>query len=473
MLKRLAVTAAAIAVIGLWQPAFANNNKDLTLVPTHGELADKKVYDNSYALIIGINKYPNLPQQIQLHFAVADAMSMREMLIKSYGFPADHIKMLLNGQATKVNIDEALSDYADQNSFHTDDRIFVYFSGHGQTVSLPGGGQEGFLIPSDAKVDLTHIDNAAPYLRSCLQMAEIWDYLQSTPAKHVLLVADACYSGTLVQNRALDISPGALVAMASKRALQVITAGAKGETSTELDEYGHGAFTYKLLEELKSRAAGGAGNVFTTSELYASVERSVSNLTNGGQDPQFGNYKTEGNFLFITTKPQRVPDVAEVADNDDPGPTPQPYVAPTPQVDPDPIPTPAPRPTVKPTVKPKSHPSTPPATHHAAYNEAAMQRLRDLIQNAGPPPYEGDKEAQLTSDIKSALEDGANPNGDVDSEPALIAAISYECMPAVKLLLKYGAKPNISRTGGDTPMSLAREMHMDEVIALLRQYGAQ
>ena len=49
MLKRLAVTAAAIAVIGLWQPAFANNNKDLTLVPTHGELADKTAISRRFA----------------------------------------------------------------------------------------------------------------------------------------------------------------------------------------------------------------------------------------------------------------------------------------------------------------------------------------------------------------------------------------------------------------------------------------
>ena len=314
MKPRLAVAILAIilASSGIAAPSHAGG-KDLTLVPSNGPLAHQTVYTNSYALLVGVNNYPNLPAQLQLHYAVADAQSMREMLIKYYGFPPDHIKMLLNGDATKHNIIDAFSDYADQDNYHTDDRIFVFFSGHGQTVNLPGGGKEGFLIPSDAQVKLNNIDNAAPFLKSCVQMSEVWDYLNSSPAKHILLVADACYSGLLTQNRTLGgLAPGALTALASKRALQVITAGGQGETSSEMDAYGHGAFTYKLLEELKARAQV-SGDVFTTSELYAAVERSVANATNGAQDPQFGNYKTEGDFLFITTKPQKVPEMTNVA----------------------------------------------------------------------------------------------------------------------------------------------------------------
>jgi len=322
MSKLLTTVLLALILAGFTGP-IARADKDLSVVPTHGALAQKAVYDQSYALLVGVNHYPKLPGQLQLHFAVADAMAMRDILIKYYGFPASHVRMLLDGDATKQNIDDALSDFADRRKYHTDDRVLVFFSGHGQTVSLPGGGEMGFLIPNNADVDLADIDNAGPFLRSCVEMEEVWDYLQSTPAKHVLLVADACYSGLLTQTRALGIAPGALSAMAAKRALQVMTAGGKGETSTELDRYGHGAFTYKLLDELTSRAAAGPGNVFTSSELYGAVERSVTNLTNGAQDPQFGNYKTEGNFLFITTKPQTVPSIASVVDKT---PTPTPSV---------------------------------------------------------------------------------------------------------------------------------------------------
>jgi len=304
MLRRLALFSIAFLSLATSPLRVAAAGRDLSVVPTHGELANKTIYHGSYALLIGIDSYPHFPGQLQLQYADKDALAMRDVLIRSYGFPPGHIRMLLNTDATRERIESALSDFADQDKYTTDDRILVYFSGHGQTVNLPGGGEMGFLIPSDADVQFDHIDNAAPFLRTCVEMETVWSYLQSTPAKHVLLIADACYSGLLAQNRALGISPGALAAMASRRALQVMTAGGKGETSTELSDYGHGAFTYKLLEELKARASVGPGEVFTSSELYSAVERSVSNLTDGAQEPQFGNYKTEGNFLFITTAPQ-------------------------------------------------------------------------------------------------------------------------------------------------------------------------
>src|SRR3569833_1930005 len=245
MLRGLLLFSIAFLWLAVSPLPARSAGRDLSVVPTHGELANKTIYHGSYALLIGVDTYPNFPAQLQLQYADKDALAMRDILVKSYGFPSNHIRMLLNTDATRQHIETALSDFADQDKYHTDDRILVYFSGHGQTVNLPGGGEMGFLIPSDADVQLNHIDNAAPFLRTCVEMETIWSYLQSTPAKHVLLIADACYSGLLAQNRALGITPGALAAMASRRALQVMTAGGKGETSTELSDYGHGAFTFK------------------------------------------------------------------------------------------------------------------------------------------------------------------------------------------------------------------------------------
>ena len=134
MLKQLAFLATAVAVIGSISTPCRSAGKDLTVVPTHGELAHQSVYTDSYALIIGINDYRNLPTQLHLHFAVADALAMRDVLVKYYGFPADHIRMLLNDDATKQNVEDALSDFADQGKYHNDDRLLIFFSGHGQTV---------------------------------------------------------------------------------------------------------------------------------------------------------------------------------------------------------------------------------------------------------------------------------------------------------------------------------------------------
>ena len=67
------------------------------------------IYDNSWALIIGINKYENVQK---LDFAADDAIAMRDILIKSFNFPEDNVTILLNEEATKDNIIKEFSNVA-------------------------------------------------------------------------------------------------------------------------------------------------------------------------------------------------------------------------------------------------------------------------------------------------------------------------------------------------------------------------
>ena len=71
MKSRLTFVILAL-VLMLSAPCHARG-KDLTLTPSNGPLAHQTVYSDSYALLIGVNNYPNLPAQLQLHYAVDDA----------------------------------------------------------------------------------------------------------------------------------------------------------------------------------------------------------------------------------------------------------------------------------------------------------------------------------------------------------------------------------------------------------------
>ena len=62
-------------------------------------LAD--IYNESWAVIIGINDYKHMPN---LNYAVNDAISVKEMLMKNYNYREDHIKLILNENATKNGI---------------------------------------------------------------------------------------------------------------------------------------------------------------------------------------------------------------------------------------------------------------------------------------------------------------------------------------------------------------------------------
>ena len=67
----------------------------------------KEIYSESWALIIGINKYQNVEP---LDYAVNDAVAVKEMFIEKYGFKEENIILITDADATKNNIIKGFSD---------------------------------------------------------------------------------------------------------------------------------------------------------------------------------------------------------------------------------------------------------------------------------------------------------------------------------------------------------------------------
>ncbi len=259
------------------------------------------VYREGWLLAIGINKYPYLPSRFQLNYAVSDAEAFARVLQNKFGFDSRNIIILKDEEATKSRIMKELNDLADHNRVKADDCIIVYFSGHGQTATLPRGGDIGFLVPSDAKVDLLGEPNLAEYKQYCIDMNQLKEASKVIAAKHILFIVDACYGGlALTGTRGLSQNiPGYLSKVAKAVTQQMITAGGKDEVAQELPELGHGVFTYKLIDGLENNLADRNNDgVITGTELAMYVESAVQQKTNGKQNPQFKR-EDEGEFLFI------------------------------------------------------------------------------------------------------------------------------------------------------------------------------
>ena len=103
-------------------------------------LAD--LYKDSWAVIIGINDYEHMPK---LNYAVNDAVDVKEMLISKYNFKENNIKLILNEEASKDNIIQGFHQLLQKAG--EKDRVLVFYAGHGETYSLPDGGEMGYLIP--------------------------------------------------------------------------------------------------------------------------------------------------------------------------------------------------------------------------------------------------------------------------------------------------------------------------------------
>ncbi len=244
-------------------------------------------YHNSWALIVGINTYQYFPP---LTYACNDADDIANILITELEFPAENVTLLKDIEATKKRItDEYLKFITVAN--HIDDRLLVFFAGHGVTV--PGlRGNTGFLVPCDGEVK-----NHGSLIR--------WDDLTKNsdiiPAKHIFFIMDACYSGlALATDRGLSLGIERFVGdMLQRPVRQVITAGKANE---KVADGGGGKgensiFTGYLLQGLRGEANDEAG-VLTGYGLMEYVYRKVGQDDKSNQTPQYGPVFGDGDFVF-------------------------------------------------------------------------------------------------------------------------------------------------------------------------------
>ena len=104
----------------------------------------KVTYGTSRALVIGINHYSVVSP---LGYAVHDATAVAESLISDLSFDAHSVHVLLDEEATKLNIMSAYMSLC-RDGTQSDDRLVVFFAGHGHTEHSHRG-EVGFLVPFD------------------------------------------------------------------------------------------------------------------------------------------------------------------------------------------------------------------------------------------------------------------------------------------------------------------------------------
>lgn len=109
-------------------------------------------YSKSWALIIGIDKYRYAPP---LGHARADAEGVARVLRERFAFTESNLTLIIDDAATRQSILTAFMRFA---TVGQDDRIFVFFAGHGHTVTGPtrGGWIPGTCGWPDRRTRLAH-----------------------------------------------------------------------------------------------------------------------------------------------------------------------------------------------------------------------------------------------------------------------------------------------------------------------------
>lgn len=266
------------------------------------EYHDKLLYSNSWALVAGINDYAQdgIPT---LDFAEADADAVYARL-QTLGFPEQNIRLLKGPEVTREAIEDIL--IFDFKEMASEDRLLFFFSGHG--VSHESHGKHyGHLLMQNSTVVGEWPTRENPFLKnppakSC-QMKGFFDMVESLPAKHKMVLVDSCFSGFMAKYKStlkekIKINSKQLSTFVNTPVIQVLTAGRAGEEALELDKYGHGLFTWYLLEGLAGHATSSDDGIISFAQLASFVEKRVTGEEDADQHPQVRK-NGEGHFVFL------------------------------------------------------------------------------------------------------------------------------------------------------------------------------
>lgn len=205
-------------------------------------LADKRV-----ALVVGIDRYDNLPAAQQLQRAVSDARAVAATL-QELGYE------LIGGKAGE-NVSRAEFNALWQkllDRVETGDTVAVYFSGHG--VEIEG---LNFLIPRD--IPAVSYGRQEQIKRESLSVFEFLLDLRKRKPGVSLVILDACRDHPLVPEgeRSTAGAKGGLAKMDAPVGTFVMYAAGAGETALDRlpgsDPDRNSVYTRKLLPLLKTK----------------------------------------------------------------------------------------------------------------------------------------------------------------------------------------------------------------------------
>jgi hypothetical protein len=246
-------------------------------------------FGHYHALVIGNDKYTFLPS---LQTARADAQSVAKVLREKYGF---EVTTLFD--ANRYQIMTTLNKL--RQTLNEDDNLLIYYAGHGELDKV---NDEGYWLPVDAERDST---------ANWLSNEALTNTLNIMSVRHILVVADSCYSGTLTRSVATQLSTGQtdqarityIRTVLKKRSRTALTSGGL-QPVLDAGGEGHSVFANAFIDSLRSSKEG----MLEGQRLFLEVAERVTQAAYDRrfeQVPQYAPIKSTrheaGDFFFVPT----------------------------------------------------------------------------------------------------------------------------------------------------------------------------
>ena len=232
-------------------------------------------YGDYYALVIGNNRYAHLSD---LRTAVNDARNVADLLKADYGFD---VTLLEN--ADRSQIVKSISGL--RGRVGRQDNVLIYYAGHGY---LDEAADEGYWLPVDATSD----DPS-----NWVMTDQVVSQIRAMEAKHVMIVADSCFSGAITRGLKIEQrTPAWFEKMVKKKARTALTSGGLEPVMDAGSGGQNSIFAESFLSILRDN-----DGVLDASQLYSQLRPKV--MVNSDQTPEYGDIHRAGHdggdFLFV------------------------------------------------------------------------------------------------------------------------------------------------------------------------------
>ena len=211
---------------------------------------------------------------------------LKKILKNQYGFET---KLLID--APRKDILSAINDF--RKKLSSKDSLLIYYAGHGEYDKT---ADRAYWLPVDAQRD-DPVD--------WISATDITDNIKRIASRHILIVSDSCYSGTLTRAAAGDLltkgSRDEFITKMLERPSRTLMASGGNEPVTDSGGGGHSIFASAFLKALREMDKG----AFTAEELFHGRVKSIV-AGKSEQVPEYNDIRNSGHeggdFVFQTAK---------------------------------------------------------------------------------------------------------------------------------------------------------------------------
>jgi len=284
---------AAILLLGLTAAAQQqpDRKRDLNLVEDDpAKVVAESGVPRSYALVVGVSDYPNLPEEKWLQYAERDAEAIYRILISPEGgnFRTENVHLVAGSKATRENLRYELEEWLPSQA-QPGDRVLIYFAGHGFVYDGKAYLAGYDIDPEDIAGTGYAMDRLGEVVGGGIQ------------AKDKILITDACHSGAITPSNEGESNAAINSSLLDlNTSLFVLTASRDRESSYEGEDWGggHGVFTYYVVKGLEGEADWNGDAIVTADELAEYVRTEVRRATRTLQTPTSDRGSFNPNMLL-------------------------------------------------------------------------------------------------------------------------------------------------------------------------------